>query len=200
MPVPTPRGTDGHPCVGCCTSPGTFAESQGDREVQDRGCQEAHCLCLSKQPSTENAIFGTCCDITTHRTRQRRTLDHHVFDSTNDRWVKRQSLPQPTRHLLVKLIPDDHDRLKIAQRPRRAQCYVDGMPDTGCQSCLAGTHILRQLGISRENLIPVSQRMQAANKSGIHLLGAEFSLPDTKAKSKQMVYVTPSVTRLFLTI
>ncbi len=50
-------------------------------------------------------------------------------------------------------------------------------------------------------LIPVSQRMQAVNKSGIHLLGAtivEFSLPDTKAKSKQMVYVTPSVTRLFL--
>ncbi len=44
--------------------------------------------------------------------------------------------------------------------------------------------------------------MQAANKSEIHLLGSiivEFSLPDTKAKSKQMVYVTPSVTRLFLT-
>ena len=155
----------------------------------------------SKQPSTENAIFGTCCDITTHRARRRRTLDHHVFDSTNDRWVKRQSLPQPTRHLLVKLIPDDYDRLKITRRPRRAQCYVDGMPDTGCQSYLAGTHILRQLGLSRENLIPVSQRMQAANKSGIHLLGAiivEFSLPDTMAKSKQMVYVTPSVTRLFL--
>ena len=91
-------------------------------------------VCRSKQPSTENAIFGTCCDITTHRARQRRTLDHHVFDSTNDRWVKRQSLPQPTRHLLVKLIPDDYDRLKIAQRPRRAQCYVDGLPDTGCQS------------------------------------------------------------------
>ena len=158
-------------------------------------------VCRSKQPSTENAIFGTCCDITTHRVRQRRTLDHHVFDSTNDRWVKRQCLPQPTRHLLVKLIPDDYDRLKIARRPRRAQCYVDGMPDTGCQSCLAGTHILRQLGMSPENLIPMSQRMQAANKSGIHLLGAiivEISLPDTKAKSKQMVYVTPSVTRLFL--
>ena len=49
--------------------------------------------------------------------------------------------------------------------------------------------------------IPVSQWMQAANKSGIHLLGAiivEFSLPDTKTTSKQMVYVTPSVTRLFL--
>ena len=108
-------------------------------------------VCRSKQPSTENAIFGTCCDITTHGARGRRTLDHHVFDSTNDRWVKRQSLPQPTRRLLVELIPDDYDRLKIARRPRRAQCNIDGMPDTGCQSCLAGTHILRQLGLSREN-------------------------------------------------
>ena len=156
-------------------------------------------VCRSKQPSTENALFGTCCDITTRGTGRCRTLDHHVF--SNDRWVKRQSLPQPTRHLLVKLIPDDYDRLKIARRPRAAQCNIDGMPDTGCQCCLAGTHILRQLGLSRTDLIPVSQRMQAANKSGIHLLGAiivEISLPDTKAKSKQMVYETPSVTRLFL--
>ena len=133
-------------------------------------------MCRSKQPLTENAIFGTCCDITTHGARGRRTLDHHVFDSTNDRWVKRQSLPQPTRHLLVKLIPDDYDRLKIARRPRRAQCNIDGMPHTSSDS----------------SLIPVSQRMQAANKR--HLLGAiivEFSLLDTKAKSKQMVYVTP---------
>ena len=156
-------------------------------------------VCRSKQPSTENALFGTCCDITTRGTGRCRTLDHHVF--SNDRWVKRQSLPQPTRHLLVKLIPDDYNQLKIARRPRAAQCNIDGMPDTGCQCCLAGTHILRQLGLSRTDLIPVSQRMQAANKSRIHLLGAiivEISLPDTKAKSKQMVYVTPSVTRLFL--
>ena len=82
----------------------------------------ANRVCRSKQPSTENAIFGTCCDITTHRVRQCRTLDHHVFDSTNDRWVKRQSLPQPTRHLLFQTI---------------------------MTNCLAGTHILRQLGLSR---------------------------------------------------
>ena len=64
-------------------------------------------VCRSKQSSTENAIFGTCCGVATHGARGRRTLDHHVFDSTNDRWVKRQSLPQPSRHLLVQTITTD---------------------------------------------------------------------------------------------
>ncbi len=50
----------------------------------------------------------------------------------------------------------------------------------------------------KSNLIPVSQKMQAA---GIHLLGAillEFTLTGSTATTKQMVYVTPNVTRLFL--
>ena len=74
------------------------------------------------------------------------------------------------------------------------------MPDTRCQSCLSGVDILHKQGMSRNNQIPVSQRMQAANKSGIHILGdilLELSLPDSNAITKQMVYVTPSVTRFF---
>lgn len=97
---------------------------------------------------------------------------------------------------MAKLHPREYDTLRIPQRPQRAHCAIEGMPGTGCQSCLVGTHILHKLGMSRSNLIPVSQRMQAANKSGIHILGAillEFSLPDSTAITKQMVYVTPNV-------
>ncbi len=74
---------------------------------------------------------------------------------------------------------------------------IDGMVDTGCQRCLVGTHILQELA----DLIPVTQRMQAANNSGIRILGAillEFKLPGIESCSKQMVYVTPNVSRLFL--
>ena len=145
-------------------------------------------VCRSKPhppQAVENAIFDTICDVTTHRATGRRTLDHHVFNSTTNRWMKRQSLPQPTRRLVVKLLPCEYDNLKITRRPRRAECIMDGMPDTGCQSCLAGTDLLQRLGMSRANLIPVSQRMQAANKSGIHILGAillEFFLTDSTGK------------------
>lgn len=75
------------------------------------------------------------------------------------------------------------------------------MVKTGCQSCLVRTHILQELGISKADLIPVTQRMHAANNSGIWILGAillEFKLPGTEPCSKQMVYVTPNVSRLFL--
>lgn len=104
---------------------------------------------------------------------------------------------------MAKLLPSNYDSLKIARRPRRAQCAIEGMPDTGCQSCLSGMNILHKLGMSRKNLIPVSQRMQAANKSGIHILGAillELSLLDSDAVTKQIIYVTPNVTRLFLSM
>ena len=78
---------------------------------------------------------------------------------------------------------------------------IDGVADTGCQSCLVGAHILQKLGISKADLIPVTQRMQAANNSGIQILGAillEFKLSGTEPCSKQMVYVTPNISRLFL--
>ena len=161
-------------------------------------------VCKSKPSptqATETAIFDNVCDITTRGASRPHVLDHHVFDNTTERWVKRQSLPQPSRRLVAKLLPSDYDSLKIAQCPRSAQCTIEGMPDTGCQSCLSGVNILHKLGMSRKTLIPVSQRMQAANKSGIHILGAillELSLPDSDAVTKQMIYVTPNVTRLFL--
>ena len=161
-------------------------------------------VCKSK-PSpaqvTENAIFDNICDITNRGASRLHMMDHHIFNNATERWVKWQSLPQPSRRLVAKLLPSDYDSLKIAWRPQRAQCTLEGMPDTGCQSCLSGVDILHELGMPRHNLIPVSQRMQAANKSGIHILGAiplELSLPDFDAVTKQMIYVTPSVTRFFL--
>lgn len=160
-------------------------------------------VCTSKpppKPVTENAVFDQVCYISTHGAKKYRTLDHHIFNSTSDRWEKRQSLPQ-TRRLVARLHPDDYVNLRLPQRPRRTEIDIEGMADTGCQSCLVGTHILQKLGISKVDLIPVTQKMQAANKSGIHILGAillEFSLNGAKPSTKQMVYVTPNVTRLFL--
>ena len=46
------------------------------------------------------------------------------------------------------------------------------MADTGCQSCLAGVKSLDHLGITLQDLIPVSLKMHAANNKGIGILGA----------------------------
>ena len=85
-------------------------------------------VCKSK-PSpaqvTDNAIFDNICDITNHGASRPHMMNHHVFDNTKERWVKRQSLPQPSRRLVAKLLPSDYDSLKIAWRLQHAQCTLD---------------------------------------------------------------------------
>lgn len=55
--------------------------------------------------------------------------------------------------------------------------------DTGCQSCLAGSNITKKLGISAKDLLPMNQRMHAANNDDINILGAAIlQLTATSAK------------------
>ena len=46
------------------------------------------------------------------------------------------------------------------------------MADTGCQSCLAGVNILHPLGLTEDDLIPITMKMHAANNNRITTLGA----------------------------
>ena len=46
------------------------------------------------------------------------------------------------------------------------------MADTGCQSCLASITVIRRLGLTENDLIPVTTHMHAANNNGIKILGA----------------------------
>ncbi len=38
-------------------------------------------------------------------------------NSKADKWEKRRSLPQRTRRLVVKLLPDDYIKLRLPKRP-----------------------------------------------------------------------------------
>lgn len=78
------------------------------------------------------------------------------------------------------------------------------MADTGCQSCLAGTNLLQQMGLCRNQLIPVSMQMTSANNSGIEIVGAlplrisGMSPSGVKLTTRQIVYFTPSTKRMFM--
>eukprot|EP00794_Sanderia_malayensis_P002522 gene2522-2915_t len=81
---------------------------------------------------------------------------------------------------------------------------LPAMADTGCQSCLASLSIIRRLGLSEADLIPVTTRMHAANNSGIRILGAIVvrftgtTAPGRNLETRQIVYVTKDSDRLFL--
>ena len=78
------------------------------------------------------------------------------------------------------------------------------MADTGCQSCLAGMKVIHLLGLGKNDLLPVTLRMHAANNDGIKILGAvvlRFSGQSHSGQlleTRQIVYVTSDTDKLFL--
>ena len=81
---------------------------------------------------------------------------------------------------------------------------VTALADTGCQSCLAGSNLLRQLGLTKSDLLPVKTKMRAASNDGINLLGAillKISGPDAFGRlliTNQMTYISDCTDNFFL--
>ena len=78
------------------------------------------------------------------------------------------------------------------------------MADTGCQSCLAGIEILDRLGITLQELLPVTLKMHAVNNNGIKILGAailRFIGEDqnkNQVETRQITYITDCSDKIFL--
>ncbi len=157
----------------------------------------------------ENAIFDTLCATTStsvpqHKGRQSITLDHYLYNNICDEWRRHASQKQPFINLTVSIKPDDYTALgyQLDASPQTSSLPV--MADTGCQSCLAGIDVLKQIGLLKKDLIPVEMQMHAANNNSIAILGAailRFSGTNRNGKvieTRQIVYVTDSTNKLFL--
>lgn len=148
-----------------------------------------------------NTLFDYTCTLTTIQDNRIDTIDHHVYDQPTESWVRRKSAPQPFIQLRTEVNKIDYSRLGLGLGAGNRQITTEAMADTGCQSCLTGTAILDELRLSTRDLIPVTLTMRAANNSQLPIMGAillRLSNPKTKKATRQMVYVTPSVTKLFI--
>ena len=133
-------------------------------------------------------------------------MDHHIYNEFNNTWQKRQSDPQPCVTITVVAVSSDIEELGIKSTiasPTLTATY-SATADTGCQSCLAASDLLPQLGLNKHNLIPVTMKMSAANNLGITIIGAlplritGTSPTGEKHTTRQIVYFTPSTKRMFL--
>ena len=163
-----------------------------------------------RHTNTEGAIFDTLCHDDPHSsiatiTSQPIPIDHHIYSDLHNSWVKRPSKPQPFMKLNCSVHPDDYATLKLPppkSSPSSTELTV--MADTGCQSCLAGMNAIQQLGLSKDDLLPVTMTMSGAANDGIPLLGAvivRFSgkTPSgTEITTRQLVYVTDTTPHVFL--
>ena len=132
-------------------------------------------------------------------------LDHHLYDQVSNSWLNQSSKPQPYMKLGVDVLVDDYKHFGFEYLLTHPTKHADimCMADTGCQSCLASIKAISRLGIKRQELIPVTMKMHAANKVGINILGAailRFSgkTPNGIRESRQIVYVTDVDNKVFL--
>ena len=128
-----------------------------------------------------------------------------MYNSLQDCWEKRPSAPQPTVRVFVSHYPSDTRALGITSALRRPtpSPTTYAVADTGCQSCLAGTNLLRHLGLAKHHLTPVKLQMTAANEAPINILGAlALRISDTHGpggmETRQVVYFTDSTQKFFL--
>lgn len=132
------------------------------------------------------------------------SIDHHLYNNLRDRWMKRPSQAQPYIQLTLTANTEDYKALGFKLHTRTRPLTLPAMADTGCQSCLVGIQVATRLGLTQDDLIPVTMKMHAANEKGINILGAailRFSgtgKPDHPMETRQIVYVTDSSDRIFL--
>ncbi len=167
-------------------------------------------MCRSKHPRPTkgaeqgDAIFDTLCGITSADSTKSTTLDHHVFDKVTKEWLRKQSKPQPYVRLQMGIRWEDYDHFGFRLRIPQERSFVSAMADTGCQSCLAGLKVVKKLGLSTKDLIPVNMKMHAADNHAIRILGAAILSLSGKnnygeeRSTRQMVYVTDNTDKLFL--
>ena len=107
-----------------------------------------------------------------------------MYNEICDQWSKQASQSQPFIKLQTTVHSEDYAALgfKVKISPRTAS--LPAMADTGCQSCLAGANILHPLGLTEDDLIPVTMKMHAANSNNnrITILGATILRFSGKAK------------------
>ena len=150
----------------------------------------------------QGAIYYALCSATTNST----STDHRIYQKSMDQWKRRPSSPQPFIKLSVRV--NDQDYTDLGFKPivnnSKTAITVPAMADTGCQSCLAGFKIVQQLGLVKNDLIPVKMKMHAANDKPINILGAvilRISGVDENnnfTETRQMTYITKDSNNIFL--
>ena len=134
----------------------------------------------------EDAVFDSLCTATATNPSHRKplTLDHHITDYLSDIWTRQPLQSQPYIRLRVGIDPSDYERFGLKISTQTTHVTAPCLADTGCQSCLADVRFLDHLGITLQDLIPVSLKMHAANNKGIRILGAAISRFSGKYQDK----------------
>ena len=129
------------------------------------------------------------------------SLDHHIF--TQDGWKRASSAAHP--QLRLRLTTDKLDFKHFNARfPKIQPKYVDVVVDSGAQSCLWSRSAFLKSGFCKDDLIPVSQSLRAANAAPIRIDGATIvrlagtTNSGSTIEAATIVYISPDTDTFFL--
>ena len=131
-------------------------------------------------------------------------IRHHIYDSSKQQWYQQRSQAQPFVKVYISVAKQDCINLGHKLNCNTKSINRPALADTGCQSCLTGIDIIKDLGLGVGNLIPAETTMKSANNKPIPILGAiplTLTCYDTSGnpvQTKQLTYVTDSTDKLFL--
>lgn len=151
----------------------------------------------SVSADTTNTTVTLCSTTDTPHDTTAAALKHHTFDKTTGRWSERRSRAQP--HVDVQVSVADFSDLGHEHPANTRTVSRTAIADTGCQSCLAGVQIIRQLNLKPEDLLQAATNMHAADNRPIPIIGALpllITAPTTEGKllqSRQLTYVTDTL-------
>ena len=133
-----------------------------------------------------------------------RTLFHHTYDLFRG-WLKRKPEAHPAVTVTMSLCVPAYTDLDIpAPRVTAKQSTLSSLPDSGAQMVVAGVPQLHKLGVTKRELIPLSNGISAADNSGLGLLGGVLVDISGKAEdgtifiTKQLCYIAENIDCLFL--
>ena len=130
-------------------------------------------------------------------------LDHHIFLKDYGFWRRQDPLPQPTVRVQVFTKQEDFEVFERTS-PLILPSFTDAVADTGAQSCLMGSRLFYRCGFKKVDLIPVKNKMIAANKEPITILGAiclrisGSTHTNRHVETAALVYISPDTEKFYL--
>ena len=129
-------------------------------------------------------------------------LDHHIF--TKGAWRRAHLRDHPK--VAITISNDTSSPRNISKSNSSVTADVSAVADSGAQSDLWSLTDYLAHGFSRDNLVPVTLSLSAANRSPIAIAGAFFAKISTcsrqgkRATCRSMVYVSQSVQGMYLSL
>ena len=120
-------------------------------------------------------------------------IPHSEYDDMKG-WVTKRSKDDPTVTVKLKTCEDGYKSLNLIPKLSKTITHT-AIADTGARTTVAGMNLVRALGLTQADLIPVKLQLYGANGSNLNILGGIFlSITSKDAnnktwETKQLCYI-----------